>query len=122
MLRHECIYRHALARFNFTTYDLQRDQDVTHCSQDSAVFPADKSTVLVFNPTSHELVPWEYAIVLGVFHTFVVMPGTADDRRADFLWVRWLERDRSWPHGPSTRRLERLQLADLNTGDAVGFH
>lgn len=95
MLRHECIYRHALARINFTSYDVQREQDVIHCTQDSTTFPLDKSRVLVFNPVRHELAPWEYAVVIGVFQAFVLMPGTADSRRVDCFWVRWLERDRS---------------------------
>ena len=110
------VYRHATARFNFTTYDIQRDQDLIHCSPNLDE-PRDKIAVLVHSPSSTRSCPWAYAIVLGIYHTVIVLPDLTE-RSIEFLWVRWLEDDPTWVSGPATRTLERVRFASESP---VGF-
>ncbi|KAJ3558432.1 hypothetical protein NM688_g934 [Phlebia brevispora] len=114
LIKHERIYRHATLRINFTTYDIQRDQDVIHCYDDPS---GDKIHILVHAPYDSLNFPWRYATVLGVFHAEVLLPDHSE-RRLEFLWVRWLEIDPTWISGPGTRRLERVQYA---TEEAYSF-
>ncbi|KAI0667060.1 hypothetical protein C8Q78DRAFT_1140637 [Trametes maxima] len=107
-LHHDRIYAHATAHFNYTTYDLQRDQDIVHPSMS-------KADVLIHTPPSaesidSELYPWEYARVLGIYHCNVLLPGRIASHRVDFLFVRWLERDNIWESGAQARRLERIHF------------
>ncbi|KAJ3537255.1 hypothetical protein NM688_g6717 [Phlebia brevispora] len=113
-IKHDRIYRHATFRVNFTTYDMQRDQDVIHCYEDRS---GDKVHVLVQLPASSSNFPWKYATVLGVFHAQVFLPDRSE-RRVEFLWVRWLETDPTWIASPATRRLDRVQYV---SEDAFGF-
>lgn len=119
---------------NYTTYDVQRGVDILHCSNLSETrnvvkpsapehhygFSLDKSAVLVHSVGQSSGLPWAYAIVLGIFHAFVLLPD-GNERRLEFLWVRWLDRDLSLPAGPTPRRLERLTLAPLDAPNAVDF-
>ena len=120
------IYCHATARFNFTTYNVQRDQDVIHASQDLCGFAHDKSAILVHTTSSHisshsdSMLPWAYALVLGICHAQVVDPDD-DEHRVEFLWVRWLDSDNDTVPGPATRQLERLRLAPIEDSNSLAF-
>ncbi|CDO68696.1 hypothetical protein BN946_scf184652.g23 [Trametes cinnabarina] len=120
-----CIYPHATLQVNFTTYDLQRDQDVIHVG-------TDKTAVMVLScpPGSIEgatTPPWTYARILGIYHCNVTV--RADNKvvseRLDFLWVRWLENaDSPSCFGVHTSSLERLQyvpFCDTAWSDTFGF-
>jgi hypothetical protein len=88
------IYRHNLGRFNYTTYDVRRSQDVINPGTTHRDI-----MVLASNPDSdsesnHRFL---YARVLGIYHVNVIYigGGSADytPRRVEFLWVRWFDYD-----------------------------
>lgn len=116
------IYQYTTAQINFTTYNVRRDVDVIRCSRPSEMtgFSLDKTTVMVNCPENDVSLPCSYAIVLGVFHANILLPNSPE-RRLDFLWVRWFDRDNSWIAGPGMRRLERLFLSPLGVPDSFGF-
>ncbi|KAI0309196.1 hypothetical protein OF83DRAFT_1089234 [Amylostereum chailletii] len=108
-----CIYPHATLKVNYTSYDLERGQDVVHPS-------AGKPGILVYSPGDDGFsCPWEYAWVNGIYHTQVYCEGLPDIQRMDFLRVRWFDRDfpPSPPLGPP--RLERVSFAPPSF--ATGF-
>ncbi|CDO68243.1 hypothetical protein BN946_scf184842.g6 [Trametes cinnabarina] len=121
ILRHDRIYRHATAHVNYTTYDLQRDQDILH--------PAvGKCDIMIHTPGVHlvdesELYPWTYARVLGIYHAIVLPPGETCPQRVEFLHVRWLEHDCTWTSGPDIRRMERIRFVPWTptSSGAFGF-
>ncbi|KAI0684093.1 hypothetical protein BC835DRAFT_1294016 [Cytidiella melzeri] len=120
-IKHDRIYKHATAQFNFTTYDVCRDTDVVHCSRDiDTGFSLDKTGIMVGASRQDLSLPWDYAVVLGIFHAQVLLPDSSE-RRMEFLWVRWFDRDVSWTSGQSTCRLERLTLTSLDVPGAVDF-
>ncbi len=83
-------------------------------------FSLDKTTIMIHSPDNNARLPWDYAVVLGVFHAQVLLADSLE-RRVDFLWVRWFDRDNSWTAGPVTQRLERLSLAPLGGPDSFDF-
>ncbi|KAI9057376.1 hypothetical protein FKP32DRAFT_1745228 [Trametes sanguinea] len=120
ILRHDRVYRHAFAYFNYTSYDLQREQDIIHPGTDKPCdilvrnLPADSSDPSAFHP-------WSYARVLGVYHANVVLQGEAQPRRYSFLHVRWFEHDTTYTSGALARRLDRIRFVPHASGDAFGF-
>ncbi len=56
ILHHDRVYQHATAHINYTSYDLQREQDIIHPS-------VGKSDILVHTPSVEEHIwhPWSYA-------------------------------------------------------------
>jgi len=88
------MYRHHLARFNYTTYDVRRAQDVINPGT------AHRNIMLLANnnqgnrDTTH---PFLYARVLGIYHVNVIYTGGGSvdyvARKVEFLWVRWFEYD-----------------------------
>jgi len=84
IIRNEAIYSYPLIRFNFTTYDLQRDQDIIH--------PAfGKRDILVYCPGVEGPFPWRYARVLGIYHANVQVASDPTPTKIFFLWVRWFQ-------------------------------
>jgi hypothetical protein len=101
ILPHNRMYWHKIIRFNYTTYDMQREQDVlnpgtSHCNF-MALAPLNSGEI------SNEH-PFMYGRALGIFHVNVIYngPGMIDyqPRRFDFLWVRWYDLE---PPPPSIR-------------------
>jgi hypothetical protein len=115
IIKNDCIYSHPIARINFTTYDLQRDQDIIHASG------GDKRAILVGWPGSQTIGPWRYALVRGIFYVNIFLKAASTSRRIEFLWVCWLETDRQHSHGPASRRLERLHFIEKSRPEAFGF-
>ena len=118
----DCIYRHKLLRFNFTTYDVRRGTDIirpgtTRCNimllADHTDSPA---------PTSHRFL---YARVLGAYHANVIYtgPGMRDykARRFDFLWVRWYEVVDPGSSGWGNHALDSVRFLPLRDEDSFGF-
>lgn len=94
LFKNDCMYQHHLARFNYTTYDVRRAQDIinpgtSHCD----VMLLKNSD----NTETHLHHLFLYARVLGIYHVNVVYTGMDmldyKPRRVDFLWVRWFEYD-----------------------------
>lgn len=114
LLKDEVIYEHPIARFNYTTYDLQRDQDIIHPTHD-------KMDILVYAPENGHSQPWEYARVLKVYHANVYTLSNTTPERMEFLWVRWFERDNSAPTGPQVWRLDHVSFVPSTDDRAFGF-
>jgi hypothetical protein len=112
------IYHHNLARFNYTTYDVRRDQDVInprtpHCN-----------IMLLQGHDDHgddDLKGnYRYAKVIGIHHVNVVHVGNVyESRRIEFLFVRWYEHVQK--HAWETRTLGRIRFMPLANPDAFGF-
>jgi hypothetical protein len=111
-----CIYGHATAAFNFTTYDMQRDCDNINVH-------SDKNTIMIYTPSTGTDHPWRYARVLGIHHATAWVEGDVQRHTFAFLWVRYLETDASFPFGPAVRRLERVRYVpwDEDNDQAFGF-
>ncbi|KIK34655.1 hypothetical protein CY34DRAFT_97579 [Suillus luteus UH-Slu-Lm8-n1] len=106
------IYHHNLARFNYTTYDVRRAQDVInprtqHCN---IMLLADCSD------DGHYL----YAKVIGIHHVNIVcVANVYESHRFEFLFVRWYElvQIHSW----DSHTLGRVRFRPLAHKDAFGF-
>lgn len=112
---------HKLVRFNFTTYDVRRAQDVinpatSHCNIMMLATASDGQANL-----KH---PFCYARVIGIYHVNVIYtgPGMLDytPRRLDFLWVRWYRVDDE-VNGWDTCSLDRLSFPPMANDDAFSF-
>jgi hypothetical protein len=107
---------HSTACFNYTTYDLRRDQDFVNVNQHNRC-------VMVSMPgaTPHL---WQYARILKIFHvntTFTDKDPKKKAVRTNVLWVQWAETDDTWAFGAQACRLERLQYIDKTSEDACAF-
>lgn len=119
------IYQHATLQVNYTTYDLQREQDVIHVG-------TSKTGIMAYTPPPpgsdpSDATPWSYATVLGIYHCNIsVRAGDrAISRRVDFVWVRWFDTD-DVDFGTQVSRLERVSYAPFMSdigqwSDAFGF-
>jgi hypothetical protein len=91
IIKDDRIYRHNIARINYTTYDVRRAQDVInprteHCN------------IMVLRPDNdveHASHKFTYGKVLGIYHVNVIIIGVGmvdyTPRRMEFLWIRWYE-------------------------------
>ncbi|KAH7904408.1 hypothetical protein BJ138DRAFT_1138545 [Hygrophoropsis aurantiaca] len=105
------MYEHKLMRINYTTYDVQRAQDVGTASND----PEDC--------VNHH--PFLYAQLLGIFHANVIYtgPGTPNynPHHVGFLWVRWYKVIDDIATGWDARTLDRVCFLPMANEDAFGF-
>jgi hypothetical protein len=101
-------------RVNFTTYDLQQDQDVIH-------IPFDKRDILVYNPHEQGPYPWAFARVLGIYHVTVLTRAHPDPQTYYFLWVRWFKHDQSVPSFATTRQFDRVAFVPFDSADEEPF-
>ena len=115
------MYRHHLARFNYTTYDVRRSQDVinpgtTHRDIMLLANDGDKSNA------DH---PFYYARVLGIYHVNVsyMKEGMQDytPRTMKFLWVRWFEYDGNRSVAWADLRLDSVRFPPMASEGAFGF-
>ncbi|KAJ7737919.1 hypothetical protein DFH07DRAFT_752764, partial [Mycena maculata] len=117
-IQHHRIHAHATAAFNYTTYDVRRDQDTINTNTDRCHIMVKSNEENEDGLTAH---PYWYARVLGVFHSNMFLPGLRAPRRYEFLWVRWLGRDPEWDSGPSHLRLDRVGYVPEDDAEAFGF-
>jgi hypothetical protein len=117
-IQHNRIHGHATAAFNYTTYDVRRDQDTINAN-------TDRCHVMVKSDENSEeglaAHPYWYARVLGIFHANVYHAGSNRPRRYEILWVRWFGRDPEWDSGPRHLRLDRLGYVPEHYPEAFGF-
>lgn len=120
------MYSHKIARFNYTTYDVRREQDVVNPGT-----PRCNVMLLsgrrVVDPTAEELPlnsqphPYTYARVLGIYHANIIYAGPGminyTPNRMDFLWVRWYDHQ----VGDNTARLDQLSFPPIKFEGAFGF-
>lgn len=119
--QHERIYKHAVMRVNYTTYDVRREQDYLNprTSKRDIMVNSNEDT-----PTGAVSHPFWYARVLGIFHAQVQVrgpDGLSAPQHMEFLWVRWLGLDDSFTGGWSTRRLDRIGFVEHTDAEAFGF-
>ncbi|KAH7917228.1 hypothetical protein BV22DRAFT_1026772, partial [Leucogyrophana mollusca] len=128
ILKNERIYKHNIIRINYTSYDVQRAQDVVnprteHCN---ILLLAQHDPDDPSHSTRH-LHPFCYAKVLGIYHANVIYvgPGMVDYRpkRMEFLWVRWYElvEPQLAPSSWYDRRLDIVQFVPMAEEDSFGF-
>jgi len=122
--RYKRIYKHAAFRLNYTTYDVRRAQDTIN--------PRTSHTdIMVLSRDDEEgngkKSPFWYGRVLGVFHVHVRqlglggLPKSMQDKRMDFLWVRWFGKEPGYRWGFKAQRLERVGYLVANDPGAFGF-
>ncbi|TEB12649.1 hypothetical protein FA13DRAFT_1823627 [Coprinellus micaceus] len=123
------MYRHKVLRSNYTTYDMQREQDSTN--------PNSTHTDLMFH--SHEDPdpgsglkphPYWYGRLCGVYHADITLLNTNGKpelkQKVDFLWVRWFGRitrdEKGNPvQGLEEGRLQRCGFIDTDIEDSGAF-
>ncbi|KAH7924391.1 hypothetical protein BV22DRAFT_1195981 [Leucogyrophana mollusca] len=115
------IYPHATAGFNYTSYDVRRDQDTINVH-------GDRRYIMVRGQEESDdgdPHPFWYARVLGIYHAKIYYKSERTPRRMEFLWVRWFGRDPDWHSGAKALRLDRIGYIPAGNrevhGDAFGF-
>jgi hypothetical protein len=116
------MYIHHLARFNYTTYDVRRSQDVINPGT------SHRDIILLANnadddgDSSH---PFLYARVLGIYHANVIYTGEGSldyaARRMEFLWVRWFEYDAHRSIAWTDSKLDPVRFLPMSDERAFGF-
>ena len=125
-IQNDRIYRHHLARFNYTTYDVRRDQDVINpgTSHRDIILLANRNggNGEAHRGSDH---PFLYARVLGIYHANVVYTGEGmldyKARRMEFLWVRWFEYSGATSVRWKDLRLDLVHFPPLAAEGAFGF-
>jgi len=109
------MYKHSRARFNYTTYDIRREQDIINPN-------SSQRNVMVLNNVDDDH-PFAYAQVLGIYHVNVVLKGPETvnlrPRRLDFLWVRWYRTTSN--HSWQSYKLDCVRFPPMADEDAFGF-
>lgn len=122
LFKNDRMYSHRLAKFNYTTYDVRRAEDVINpgTSHRDIMLLADTSdTAGCFEH------PFLYARVLGIYHVNVIYTGEGmldyNARRVDFLWVRWFEYNASKSMRWDDLKLDTLHFPPMASEGAFGF-
>ncbi|KAF7322138.1 hypothetical protein MKEN_00737900 [Mycena kentingensis (nom. inval.)] len=113
--RNNRMYPHATCKVNFTTYDMQRDQDI--------ISPRTRPNVMLRSEDLDDSHPYWYARVLSVLHADVKIPGMASYQRIEYLFVRWYTRHprhRCLPDHPGMPLLSFVPFGDP-ANEAFGF-
>ncbi|KIK35174.1 hypothetical protein CY34DRAFT_56217, partial [Suillus luteus UH-Slu-Lm8-n1] len=120
ILKDDRIYQHNIARFNYTTYDVRRAQDVinpktSHCN--IMVLRSD-------NDMERHGHMYIYGKVLNVYHVNVIIIGHGmvdyTPIRMEFLWIRWYEpmdEVSAW----ETSTLDRLNFPPVTNEHSFDF-
>lgn len=129
MIKDNRLYRHKLARFYYTTYDVCRSEDIinprtSHCD---VMLLSDLEAARSSNPSDALNVhPFLYARVIGIYHVNIIYTGLGmtgyEAMRFDFLHVRWFQLEATDPClGWTTSRLDRLSFPPVAEQDSFGF-
>jgi hypothetical protein len=112
------------ARFNYTSYDARRLQDVVNHRSHADIMVLSHEAETPDRPAH----PYWYARVVRIFYVLVRfrVPGSVgltEPERFDVLWVRWFGLDSFGASGWATRRLHMLGFlpSDDSLGPAFGF-
>ena len=93
---------------------MRRDQD--------SINPRTHADIMVLAPEDHhDSHPFLYARVCGIFHAYVQYGQGQAYTKMEFLWVRWFERDVSFPCGFEARRLPMIKFMHAKREGAFGF-
>lgn len=116
------MYSHHLARFNYTTYDVRRAQDVINPSTCHCDIMLLANTSDIDSRASH---PFLYARVLGIYHVNVIYTGGAttnyNAQKVYFLWVRWFEYEGTRSLGWDNYELDSVRFPPMADEHAFGF-
>ena len=100
------IYSVQTCRVYYTSYDLQRQCDTIN--------PCTHPDIMLRCPvTEANATPYWYARVIGIYHANIwvenpEIPGGRENRRMDFLWVRWFGDVANYRSGFRTPRLHKI--------------
>ena len=117
-LKSKRIYLHKICRVQYTTYNVQRGQDIIN------PFTPHWNIMLLATTSNNDDHPFLYACVLGVYHANAIYTGNGahnyQARQFEFLWVQWYRY-----HGPSVRwndsRLDAVSFPPVSSEGAFGF-
>ena len=87
-IQNNTLYNHPILTINYTSYDLQRKQDIIHLGYS-------REGIMVYTPTLGGDEPWSYAKILAIYHVVVRTASDPEPKRLTALWVRWMERSTS---------------------------
>lgn len=124
--KNDRLYKHRILRINYTSYDVQRAQDVINpnTSHKDILVIRDDSEDPEGEADPESSFRYLYARVLGIYHVNAVYtgPGSWDHqpRRLEFLWVRWF-RPTEFAGGWSSRRLDCINFYPVDHDFAFGF-
>lgn len=122
LFKDDRMYRHHLARFNYTTYDVRRAQDVVNPGTSHRDIMLLASPSDIGGDSEH---PFLYARVLGIYHVNVVYIGEGmldyRARKVDFLWVRWFEYVGGKSLGWDDQKLDSIRFPPMVEEGAFGF-
>jgi len=119
VLQNNYIYEHKTASFNYTTYDLRRDQDTLNPT--GAALRRYVMIPSYEDATDNGSHPFWYARALGVFHVNIYYKGSNKKRKLQFLTVRWFGQDPDWLGGARHLRLDRIGYVPEDDLEAFGF-
>lgn len=115
----ERFYRHNLVRFNYTSYDIRRCQDVVNSTS------SHHNVMVLANGATVNDHPFRYARVIGIFHANVMYVGKTvveyRPQRVDFLWVRWYQNAKVARNGWKDLRLDMITFQSAADPTAFGF-
>ncbi|KAF9522280.1 hypothetical protein CPB83DRAFT_744977, partial [Crepidotus variabilis] len=119
IIQDNCLFSHVTAQFNFTTYDVRRDQDTinTNNMRRDIMVPS-------FEDCEDEDSQWQpywYARVLNIYHANIHFHGRPKAEKIELLWVRWFGKDPDSAGGPSILRLNRVGFVPASDAEAFGF-
>lgn len=125
LFKNDRIYRHNLARINYTSYDVRRSQDVinpTTPHRDIMLLASARNPNQADTSLNH---PFLYARVLGIFHTNAIYVGKSmqdySSRRIEFLWVRWLQIVDGTSSDWGSLKLDLVSFPPIAAEAAFGF-
>lgn len=119
-LERDLIHSHPILRVNYTSYDLQRLQDIVRPETHPFIILHSNDDVPQDGAAFH---PFWYARVLGIYHAMVRDHRSISKelKRINFLWVRWLVRDPNDAAGWDSATLDHVQYLDSNEPETGPF-
>ena len=107
------IYRHKVLRVNYTTYNVQREQD--------SLNPRTHGDIMVLSVDDTH--PYWYARIIGIFHAMVLQIGpkskSQEPKKMEFLFVRWFGLDDVEIGGWKMKKLHQIGFGEGD--EAFGF-
>ncbi|KAJ3925142.1 MAG: hypothetical protein NXY57DRAFT_949196 [Lentinula lateritia] len=114
------IYQHKVIRFNYTSYDMRRNQD--SCN------PQTHADIMLISGDAEDRIqhPYWFARIIGVFHINIVHSGLLSKshkpQKFNILYVRWFGRVLEQEHyGIHVNRMPKLGFIDAVNPEAFGF-
>ena len=102
-IQNDTLYNHPILTINYTSYNLQREQDIIHLGYG-------REGIMVYTPTLGGNEPWSYANILTIYHVIVRTASDPEPKRLTVLWVRWMEYSTSGLDGPNSQNYARVSF------------